>query len=142
MKDLEKMLMKLKDKKEGDIDPREMQAKEDVLQELLNMAHEAMGSKLKNGMDEMQKVTVAAKDPEALQEGLAKAQEMVGEMPESHELTDDESEETKEEQQEEEQDEPSMFAKKSKMDPEPSASPADEEEKPKRKKLFSMTDDE
>lgn len=145
MKDLEKMLMKLKQKEGDEMDPKSKQAKEEVLQELLNMAHDAMGSKFKNDMDEMQKVTVAAKDPEALQEGLAKAQEMVGQQDDEsmEDPAEEKAESPMEEKQEEKQeDEPSMFAKKPKLDAAPSESPVDDEEKPKRKKLFSMLDDE
>lgn len=74
MKDLEKMLMKKKSS--GEMSKEEIQAKMEVLQELMEMCQQKMGSDVKNGMDEMQKVTVAAPDQESLLEGLEKAHEI------------------------------------------------------------------
>ena len=79
MKDLEKMLMSKKDKSK--MSEQEVQAKMDVLMELMEMAKEALGSKVKSGMDEMQKVSVSAPDKEGLEEGLEKAQELVEKSP-------------------------------------------------------------
>lgn len=79
MKDLEKMLMSKKDKSK--MSDQEVQAKMDVLMELMEMAKDALGSKVKSGMDEMQKVSVSAPDKESLEEGLEKAQELVEKSP-------------------------------------------------------------
>lgn len=157
MKDMEKMLMG-KPKQEGKMSPEDMQAKIEVLHELLKMAHEAMGGKVKHGMDEMQKVSVMAPDHKSLEAGLDKAKELMGEggmepddamgnhmeqeetpdeekaeMLEGSSNPDNESDEgsPKEEASEspkEEEEEQSLFSKK------PS------KEMPKKKKLFSMED--
>jgi hypothetical protein len=95
MKDLEKMLMSKKDK--GEMSEQEMQAKMEVLQELLQMAQEAMGSKVKGGLDEMQKVSVMAPDKESLTKGLDLAKEVAAEAPE---LTEEEPKEESEEKSE------------------------------------------
>lgn len=78
MKDmLEKMMMKSSSKaKDGEMTDMEKQAKMDVLKELLGIAHGEMGSRVKSGMDEMQKVTVAAPDKQSLLAGLDKAKEL------------------------------------------------------------------
>lgn len=120
MKDLEKILMKKKES--GKLSDEEAQAKMDVLQELMEMAHQAMGSKVKNGMDEMKKVSVMAPDKEGLEEGLEKAQELV-EKPELSDMLEKSEEmpemEEKEEKQslslEDDEDEDSIFNMKSKM---------------------------
>lgn len=87
MKDLEKLLMKKKDN--GKLSEDEAQAKMDVLMELLEMAQGAMGSKVKNGMDGLKKVSVMAPDKEGLEEGLEKAQDLM-EKPEIEEMVDSE----------------------------------------------------
>lgn len=79
MEELMKMLAKKKDDK---MSPDEVQAKMDVIKELLGMADEHMGSKVKSGLDDMQKVSVMAPDSESLEAGLDKAQDLVGAMPE------------------------------------------------------------
>ena len=81
---LEKMMMKKASKgKEDKMSEMEVEAKMDVLKELLGLAQTEMGSRVKSGMDEMQKVTVAAPDKESLLKGLGKAEEITEEMPES-----------------------------------------------------------
>jgi hypothetical protein len=123
MKDLEKLLMGKKDSSK--MSDNAAQAKMDVLQELMDMCREQMGNKVKDGMHEMQKVTVAAPDKEALALGLDKAKQLTQHMPE--EMEEDPAEEAKETPEEEakepmdiddlmsdEADEDSMFAKKKK----------------------------
>jgi len=117
VKDLEKMLMSKKDK--GAMSEKSMQAKMEVLQELLQMAQEAMGSKVKGGMDEMQKVSVMAPDQEGLKKGLEIAEEIAEnseEMPE--EASEPKMEEASEEKpmisasEESDEDDDSLFGKK------------------------------
>lgn len=115
MKDLAKMLMSKKDSSK--MDEKSIQAKMDVLQELMDMCKEQMSSKVKSGMDEMRKVTVAAPTQEGLEEGLEKAQELTEEMPEEMAASDMEKEdepksETYTSMMEDEEDEDSIFAKK------------------------------
>lgn len=103
LKDLEKMLMK-KDKTDK-LSDKAKQAKMEVLKELFDMTQSLMGSKVKDGMDEMRKVTVMAPDKESLKEGLEKAQEMA-ENPELDKMMDkmeqsEESEEKKDSPEEE-----------------------------------------
>ncbi len=74
MKNLEQMLTQKKDKSE--MSKEEIQAKMEVLQELMDMCKDKMGETVKSGMDEMQKVTVAAPDSESLALGLDKAKEI------------------------------------------------------------------
>lgn len=86
MKDLEKMLSSKKEKSK--MSDTEVQAKLDVLQELMDMCHSELGGRVKNGMDEMKKVSVMAPDSDSLEEGLDKAKELVGggEMPDATSL--------------------------------------------------------
>lgn len=73
MKDLLKALMM--DKMESDeMDPRMVEAKLEVLKELLGMANESAGKDIASGM---QKLTVMAPDKEGLMEGMEKAEEVV-----------------------------------------------------------------
>lgn len=128
-----KDMMKLMDKKGGqEMSEQEVQAKMDVVQELLQMAQEAMGSRVKHDMDEMQKVSVAAPDKESLLEGLEMAQDVAEESPEMEESSEEKSPESEEVVEaapavEAEEEEVSPFMKKK------SAAPA-------KKKLFSMED--
>lgn len=125
--------MKLMDKKGGqEMSEQEVRAKMDVVQELLQMAQEAMGSRVKHGMDEMQKVSVAAPDKESLLEGLEMAQDVAEESPEMEESSEEQSPESEKVMDEApaveaEEEEVSPFMKKK--------SPA-----PAKKKLFSMED--
>jgi hypothetical protein len=119
--DLKKLLMNKKDKQS--LSDQEKQAKMEVLKELVQMAQEMLGGKVKSGMDEMNKVSVLADDKDGLKEGLEKAQEIVEEQPElkSSEAAP-EKEEAEEESEpkymssitDEEEDEDSMFNKLSK----------------------------
>lgn len=99
MKDmLEKMMMKSDEptKSKSGMSEMEKQAKMDVLMELLGLADSEMGNRVKSGMDEMQKVTVAAPDEKSLLAGLEKAEDVLEEkvMPETEdEESEDESEE-------------------------------------------------
>lgn len=70
MKEMMEKMMKNKSEKKG-VDKKS--AKMDVLKALKEMASGMMGSDL----DEMKKVTVAAKDDEGLTEGLEKAKELL-----------------------------------------------------------------
>ena len=78
---------------------KDVQAKVDVLKELLQIAKEEMRGRNKQGMEDMmgqkmQKVAVMAPDEEGLKEGLEKAEEIVeskmeGEDEEGYEEDDD-----------------------------------------------------
>lgn len=73
------------------IDPMEKEAKLNAIKDM----RKAAGDMMTDGMKEkMSQVTVAAKDPEALEEGLETAKELVAETPEM------ESEDTQEEMEE------------------------------------------
>lgn len=98
MEELMKMLAKKKNS-EGKMSDEEIQAKMDVIKELLEMADGEMGHRVKSGMDSMNKITVAAPDAESLEAGLEKAQDLIeksedeeSEVPESMESDDSESE--------------------------------------------------
>jgi hypothetical protein len=118
MKNLEQMLMQKKDKTE--MSKEEIQAKMEVLQELMDMCKDKIGNSVKSGMDEMQKVTVAAPDTESLKLGLEKAEELTEnpralseEMEEKSETPAEESKEhTNPFDDSEEEDDDSMFAKR------------------------------
>lgn len=121
-----KMMEKKKDSQE--MTPEEKKAKMDVIMELLEIAHEAMGSNVKSGLDGMtQKVEVMAPNKEKLIEGLEKAEEVVEEGPEAlmsseqTEETEEKSEEVEEETEEVEEDE-------------------EDKKKLKKKPLFNMFD--
>jgi len=77
MKDLMKMLAEKDDSMEGqgELSPEMIQAKIDVLQELLQ---EATMSTEQSMMDGMQKVEVMAPDEQGLEEGLEMAEKVVG----------------------------------------------------------------
>ena len=90
MDELKKMMAKKKH--DGEMSAEEQQAKMDVIMELMEMAQGEMGSRVKSGMDDMKKVTVAAPDSESLEEGLEAAQDVVGELPESDESEEMETE--------------------------------------------------
>lgn len=118
MKDLEKMMMMGKKNSEGKLSPEEMQAKMDVLKELLGMAQEAMGSKVKGGMDEMQKVSVMAPDQKSLTHGLDMAKE-IAQDPKMTELMDEDKEESLESPEEKKAEEldPTMEDKEESLEP-------------------------
>lgn len=88
-KELEALLMKKKDKEGSDMSDQKVQAKLDVLHELIQAAQHEMGSRFKNGMSEMQKVSVMAPDKASLEHGLDKAKEIVDRV---HSPKDDSSE--------------------------------------------------
>lgn len=81
MDDLKKMMMKKADKA-PEMDQAAIEAKLDVIKELMQMAQATMAGKVKGGLDEMHKVTVMAPDQEGLAEGLDKAEDVVDEAPE------------------------------------------------------------
>jgi succinate dehydrogenase/fumarate reductase flavoprotein subunit len=90
---MDKMLMKKmkQGKEDGKMSARDVSSKEEVLQELIEAMQSLRAGHLKNGMDEqMQKVSVMAPDKEHLEEGLEKAQEMIGDMPEMSMSEDEE----------------------------------------------------
>lgn len=77
------------------------EAKLKMLERMKKMATEMMGGEMKNKLDGMKKVTVAAEDTEGLKEGLEKAEELVEkdpmemmaeEMPGEEEMEESESE--------------------------------------------------
>lgn len=119
------MLTKKKDS--GEMSSEEIQAKMEVLQELMDMCKDKMGSSVKDGMDEMQKVTVAAPDKASLAAGLEKAQEitdgssftddMVDKAEQEDNLTEDDAEKLAPSKSsmfsdKDDEDEDSMFAKR------------------------------
>ena len=87
------------DKKKSSMSKEDIQAKIDVLQELLDMAEEA---KMEDVGSRMQKVSVAAPDKESLEEGLDKAKELVESSDEESMMSEMESEDKEEEEDEEE----------------------------------------
>jgi len=101
MKDMKKMMAMMDEKRPSKMSANDIQAKKDILKELLGMADEAMKGKLGEGMKGM-KVSVMAKDPESMKEGLEKAEELVGDRqdmkmePENELAEDDMMEEAKE----------------------------------------------
>lgn len=116
------MLMQKKDK--SNMSKEEIQAKMDVLQELMDMCKDKMGQSVKSGMDEMNKVTVAAPDKESLAMGLDKAKD-IAEDPkmlammeegspkeEASETPAEESDESSPMSYMDDEDEDSMFAKR------------------------------
>lgn len=132
MKDLEKMLMAKKGK--SALSPEEADAKMEVLRELLDMATQAMGSKVKGGMDEMKKVSVMAPDQASLEKGLEMAKDVAATDPEEspeHELTESPKEEALEQlagKDDEDDSEDSIFASKKPMKKKPSVSILGDEE--------------
>ena len=112
MMDLEGMLSEKKEKKE--MSKPESQAKMEVLQELMGMLEEQMGDSVKSGMDEMQKVTVAAPSMEGLAKGLEKAEDLVEKAPMMAEASEEpeEDEEMSALSMNDDEDEDSMFASK------------------------------
>lgn len=102
MKD--KLSALMAEKKKGELSPEEVQAKQEVLMELLEWAQDAMGGRVKSGMDELMapaKVEVMADSPEGLEEGLDKAKDVIEEMPEDM-MEGDESEEDSDEDEDDE----------------------------------------
>lgn len=81
MKDLSKMLAgDLGESKPSKLSPQEIQAKMEVIKELMSEMVEAMGGSVKSGLGDLgalKKVTVAAPDEESLEQGLEVAQELM-----------------------------------------------------------------
>lgn len=124
-------------KPEGKMDKHAMQAKMDVIQELLEMAQEAMAGKVKGGMDEMQKISVMAPDKESLSHGLDMAKMLSGESEESEE---DESEESSPDVESSE--EPSLMSMEDESEESSSPFMKKSASQEKRKKMFSMDDED
>lgn len=86
MKDLAKLLSgDLSEDKPVKLSPQEIQAKMEVIKELMSEMVEAMGGSVKSGLGDLgalKKVTVAAPDEESLDEGLEVAQDLVPKMDE------------------------------------------------------------
>lgn len=77
------------------MDEKSIQAKMDMLMELLGVSEEMLKGKSKMGLDEAKamKVAVMAKDKEGLKQGLEKAEDILeGEMPEMEESEEMEEE--------------------------------------------------
>lgn len=84
----------------------DIEAKKDVLKELLQEMTGLMREKNKNGIEEMRKmkkVSVMAPDKEGLEEGLEKAQELVHKGPDMDEESPEEHEEEMDEDMDEEE---------------------------------------
>lgn len=104
MKQMKKMMDMMDEKRPSKMSANDLQAKKDVLMELLGMADEAMRGKSAKGMDELKgmKVSVMAKDPESMKKGLEKAEDLVKDRqdmemePENELAEDDPMEESKE----------------------------------------------
>lgn len=132
MDELKQMMMaKKKMSPEGKMSEDEIQAKMDVIKELLDMAQQAMGNDVKGGMDEMHKVSVMAPDQQGLEAGLDVAKNVAGaegspeeeasESPEQEKMEDlpgtdtegSDDEESKEPKDEEDsEDMPNIFAQR------------------------------
>lgn len=116
MKDLEKMLM-VKKPDDSKMSKQAIQAKMEMLEELMESCQHEMGKRTKSGMDEMQKITVAAPDKKSLAAGLEKAQEITEELP-MEEMSEDESpseeeaEKTLSQMMMDDSDDDSIFAKR------------------------------
>lgn len=79
MKDIKEMMTAMSNKdKETSLSKQEIQAKIDVLKELLDMASHKAGEDVIGGL---KKVTVAAPDKAGLEKGLDKAKELTSDMP-------------------------------------------------------------
>jgi hypothetical protein len=142
MKDLEKLMAK---KPEGKMDKAAVQAKMDVIQELLEMAQEAMAGRVKGGMDEMQKVSVMAPDKESLSEGLDMAQMLAGDESEDEEESSDEMPEASSEESSESEESPMMSIEAAQDEEDEEVSPfmkKSADMKKSGKKLFSMSDED
>lgn len=75
MKDMKELLKKLSSKDEGgEMSENDIQAKMDVLKELLGMASKEAGSDI---VGRLKKVTVAAPDDKGIKQGLKKASQMI-----------------------------------------------------------------
>lgn len=82
MEELLKMLQAGGGEGEGaEMSDMEIQAKMEVLKELLELAQASSGKHVMDGMEGMQQLTVAAPDKEGLMEGMEKAEEIVEEVP-------------------------------------------------------------
>lgn len=134
MDDMKKMFGKPSD---GKMSASEAKAKMDVLHELLAMVEDSMGSNVKNGMSDMQKVSVMAPDQEGLSHGLDVAKDLTSDEQEDPmsamadmKVEGSPEEESLESPKAEDEEEQSFFGKKA-MKPEV-----------KKKKLFSMMDDD
>lgn len=90
---LEEMMAESKPK---EMSEKDIQAKKEMLMELLGLADGELKSRSKKGLDDHKamKVAVMAKDKEGLKEGLEKAEEVLEQMPE--EGMEEESEESEE----------------------------------------------
>lgn len=132
-------LMKALSKKgeSSDMSPEEKKAKMEVVMELLQMAQEAMGDNVKNGLDGMQKVEVMAPNKAKLSEGLDMASDIVDKGPEA--LMEHEKEETPEEEKVETP-EMEMAEEKAGVESEHEEDEEDSKKKPKKKPLFNMFD--
>lgn len=87
MKDISKLLAG-ESSAPSKLSPQEIQAKLDVIRELMEEMAEAMGGHVKSGLDELgalKKVTVAAPDEESLEAGLDVAKEVLPEVVEKAE---------------------------------------------------------
>lgn len=91
---MDEMLKKLMKKKgrEEEPDSSSMEAKIKVLEELRDMMAQMMGDKMRNGYDEMKKVSVMAPDEKGLKAGLGQAQELVEDIPDHPLLGEDDNE--------------------------------------------------
>ncbi len=106
MKDMKQMMEMLSKKDESkEMSQEDIQAKMDVLQELLEFASKHAGDDI---VGKLKKVTVAAPSEQGLKEGLVKAKDMVEDMPEEDEMSpmdmmmaDKEDEESEEEEEDE-----------------------------------------
>lgn len=78
-----------------DMSDVEKKAKMTVVEAMRKMAEDRMGGKLGG----MKKVTVASKDQGGLEEGLEKAKELVGQMPEEESMEEMPEDETTEDEQ-------------------------------------------
>jgi len=81
-----KFMEMMKKKKGGEMSGIEKDAKSSVIQEMKKMAEDAMGDKMKG----LKKVTVASNSPEGIEKGLEKAKEIISQMPQEEESSEEE----------------------------------------------------
>ncbi len=89
---LEKMMQMMDSKSPSQPSEKDIQAKKDVLMELLQECDSELKGRASRGLEseKAMKVSVIAKEPKALEEGLEAAQELTADMPEEEESQEEE----------------------------------------------------
>jgi hypothetical protein len=106
---MDEMMQMMDDKKSVKMSEKDVQAKKDILKELLAECDAELQGRAKRGLDSVKgmKVSVMAENPKDLKEGLETAEELTEEMSEepTEEATQEAAEEMSAESKEEEQEE-------------------------------------